>query len=147
MCVGPVLVHPMPLVRSWTATQHLAHSMLCRPICGTRAHAGRWHSHASRLTPAPSSSPQGAAQLSDGSWRLFAGLGMGAVLEAKCEYRVAEVMQAVQIMRGVNEGRRRHGIWPLGLNGMASHNTIIRAWAGSRTWAMHMKRVVACQHG
>ncbi|KAI8468599.1 MAG: platelet-activating factor acetylhydrolase, isoform II-domain-containing protein [Monoraphidium minutum] len=51
----------------------------------------------------------GAAQLADGSWRLFAGLGTGPVLEAKCDYRAAEVLTAVRLLRAVNEGSAPEG--------------------------------------
>ncbi|GBF87426.1 hypothetical protein Rsub_00137 [Raphidocelis subcapitata] len=44
----------------------------------------------------------GAARLADGSFLLFQGLGSGAVLEAKGEYRAAEVAAAVELLRGIN---------------------------------------------
>ena len=39
-----------------------------------------------------------------GGWTYFAGLGSGGVLEAKCEYRAAEVVAAVGVLRAMNEG-------------------------------------------
>ena len=54
--------------------------------------------------PRPHTRHQGAAQLADGTWRLFQGLGTGTVLEAKCDYRVAEVLMAARVMRQLNEG-------------------------------------------
>lgn len=38
---------------------------------------------------------------------MFSGLGSGAVLERKCEYRMAEVLAAVDVMRHLNEGESR----------------------------------------
>ncbi len=61
----------------------------------------------------PPSSQQGAAQLADGSWRLFAGLGTGPVLEAKCEYRFEEVLSTVTVMRRLNAGAAPGGRFTL----------------------------------
>lgn len=55
----------------------------------------------------------GAAQLADGSWKMFAGLGTGPVLESKCDYRVDEVMSVVEIMGRLNEGCVPNGIFAL----------------------------------
>jgi hypothetical protein len=49
------------------------------------------------------------AELADGEWRLLQGLGTGAVLEAKCEYRVQECVTMARALQAMNAG----GCWLL----------------------------------
>jgi hypothetical protein len=44
------------------------------------------------------------AELADGEWRLLQGLGTGAVLEAKCEYRVQEAVTMARALQAMNAG-------------------------------------------
>lgn len=44
------------------------------------------------------------AELADGEWRLLQGLGTGAVLEAKCEYRVTEAVTLARTLQAMNAG-------------------------------------------
>jgi hypothetical protein len=44
------------------------------------------------------------AELADGEWRLLQGLGTGAVLEAKCEYRVQECVTMARALQAMNAG-------------------------------------------
>jgi hypothetical protein len=55
------------------------------------------------------------SQLATGEWKLLQGLGKGAELEAKCDYRVEEcltmarVLQAMQTGEGRRWSRKRGG--------------------------------------
>lgn len=51
----------------------------------------------------------GAAQRADGSWMYYQGLGTGAVLEAKCDYRLQECDLALQLLHQLNAGGRGAG--------------------------------------
>jgi hypothetical protein len=44
------------------------------------------------------------AELADGEWQLLQGLGTGAVLEAKCEYRVQECVTMARALQALNAG-------------------------------------------
>ena len=46
----------------------------------------------------------GCARLATGATRLFRGLGSGAALEAKCEYRAGEIATLLALLGELNEG-------------------------------------------
>ncbi|WIA35623.1 hypothetical protein OEZ86_004039 [Tetradesmus obliquus] len=50
------------------------------------------------------------AELADGEWRLLQGLGTGAVLEAKCEYRVTEAVTLARTLQAMNAGASIPGL-------------------------------------
>ncbi|KAF6266434.1 platelet-activating factor acetylhydrolase, isoform II-domain-containing protein [Scenedesmus sp. NREL 46B-D3] len=50
------------------------------------------------------------AQLADGEWRLLQGLGTGAALEAKCDYRVQECVTMARALQAMNAGASVPGL-------------------------------------
>ncbi|WIA15413.1 hypothetical protein OEZ85_002066 [Tetradesmus obliquus] len=50
------------------------------------------------------------AELADGEWRLLQGLGTGAVLEAKCEYRVTEAVTLARTLQAMTAGASIPGL-------------------------------------
>lgn len=45
-------------------------------------------------------------QLANGEWKLLQGLGKGAELEAKCEYRVEECLTMARVLQAMNTGEK-----------------------------------------
>jgi hypothetical protein len=43
-------------------------------------------------------------QLASGEWKLLQGLGTGAALEAKCDYRVEECLTMARVLQAINSG-------------------------------------------
>lgn len=46
-------------------------------------------------------------QLATGEWKLLQGLGKGAELEAKCEYRVEECLTMARVLQAMHTGEQR----------------------------------------
>lgn len=46
-------------------------------------------------------------QLANGEWKLLQGLGKGAELEAKCDYRVEECLTLARVLQAMNTGAHR----------------------------------------
>jgi hypothetical protein len=44
-------------------------------------------------------------QLANGEWKLLQGLGKGAELEAKCDYRVEECLTMARVLQAMNTGK------------------------------------------
>lgn len=49
-------------------------------------------------------------QLANGEWRMLQGLGTGAALEAKCQYRVQECVTMAQALQTMNAGKTAWGL-------------------------------------
>jgi hypothetical protein len=49
-----------------------------------------------------------AAQLANGEWKLLQGLGKGAELEAKCDYRVEECLTMARVLQAMSTGKPLH---------------------------------------
>lgn len=45
-------------------------------------------------------------QLATGEWKLLQGLGKGAELEAKCEYRVEECLTMARVLQAMHTGEQ-----------------------------------------